>query len=456
MKSDVFNSLRRKLTLSFMLVLAFVLAILIGSLNLYLYISNYHESVVFMDSILNDKNISLVKLGHSRKGPVFDNVGALDPTFRFKDLECPKKSGPTLRYRKIIESALPFSAFSGGFRNYYLVELDDSNSIVRTLKNFSNAYTDDYKKALVKKILSLDETTGVYLSYGYSYKKTDDGYLLVILDRELEMRQQHRFAIVSVFMFIVSFTVIFIVSLILSRWAIRPVELAFDQQKRFIADASHELKTPIAVIDANVEVLLQDDPENKWLGYIKTENERMSRLVLDMLTLAKTDAGRMNVEMLPFDLAKAVTLSVLPFESIAFEQEKFLVLAGIPDEPVIVNGDESKIKQVVIILVDNAIKNSEKGALIRIRLERDNNKCHVRVYNTGHGIEPEFKDKIFNRFYRIDSSRDRNTGGYGLGLSIAQTIANAHHGKITVESEVEKYAEFVLTLPYDGKEKRSR
>ena len=125
-------------------------------------------------------------------------------------------------------------------------------------------------------------------------------------------------------------------------------------------------------------------------------------------------------------------------------------------DPIPVTGEESKIKQVVIILTDNALKNSEKGAIIKITAGFENSKRYVRVYNTGHGIAPEDIDKIFNRFYRVDTSRDRNTGGYGLGLSIAQTIAKAHGGQIAVQSELGKYAQFTLLLPAGLKEKKHR
>ncbi|MBP5175538.1 MAG: ATP-binding protein, partial [Treponema sp.] len=165
-----------------------------------------------------------------------------------------------------------------------------------------------------------------------------------------------------------------------------------------------------------------------------------------MLYLAKDDAGKTEFARLPFDLSEAAACAVLPFESVAFEQKKTLEInTGKNMLPVM--GDEAKIKQAIIVLVDNALKNSEPGSLIRVTAGKEGNRCFVKVYNTGHGISPEDLNKIFNRFFRSDSSRTRSTGGYGLGLAIAQSIAVAHKGKISVESEENKYALFTLQIP---------
>ncbi|MBQ2481928.1 MAG: GHKL domain-containing protein, partial [Treponema sp.] len=231
-----------------------------------------------------------------------------------------------------------------------------------------------------------------------------------------------------------------------SRIAVEPVEEAFLRQRNFIADASHELKTPIAVIGANIDVVEQELPGNKWLGYIKTENSRMAELVKNLLYLAKNDADRNNLCMMKFDFANAVEGAALPFESVAMEQGKSMDIS-VPEEPLWVMGDESHIKQVAVILIDNAIKNSDAGAVIKISVRAEGKKGFLTVYNTGRGIAEKDIPQIFNRFYRADSSRARSTGGYGLGLTIAKSIADSHRGKITVKSEEGKYAEFTFMMP---------
>ena len=146
-----------------------------------------------------------------------------------------------------------------------------------------------------------------------------------------------------------------------------------------------------------------------------------------------------------FNFSNAVENSVLPFEVVAFESQKTLELDV--QKGIICNGDEKSLKQIFIILVDNAIKNSEEGAKIRVTATSDDKKIVLKVYNTGSGIPKDELEKIFLRFYRSDSSRVRKTGGYGLGLAIARTIAEDHGGTLTATSEVGHWAEFTLTIP---------
>ena len=162
--------------------------------------------------------------------------------------------------------------------------------------------------------------------------------------------------------------------------------------------------------------------------------------------LAKEDSGRLTMDKHSFDLANAISCAVLPFESVAFEDKKLLEF-DIPKDQLFIEGDEERIKQIAVILTDNAIKNSYEHSVIKVSVGVSADRYFVSVYNEGDGIPPEDLDRIFDRFYRVDKSRDRKTGGYGLGLSIAQTIAKEHDGIITVKSEEKKFAQFTLELP---------
>lgn len=270
-----------------------------------------------------------------------------------------------------------------------------------------------------------------------------------------EQDLKKKIKLVSIVAIVLSSVVIFGISWFVSKFAVKPLQKVLNEQKQFIADASHELKTPIAVISANVSVLEQELEGSKWIEYIKKENNRMGLLVQDMLYLAREDAGGVEYEMTEFDLADAVAYSVLPFESLAYESGKKFFL-DIPESRINIVGDEKKIKQVAIILVDNALKNSDSGAEIRVGVSCEGQKTSIKVYNTGHGIPLDEQKKIFNRFYRSDSSRARKTGGCGLGLSIAQTIVSGHGGKIEVESEVEKYVQFTVSLPKSVQKKKKK
>lgn len=470
MALDVFKKLRIKLALSIMVVLAVVLTALIGSFNIYLYSSNHKQARYFIDELIDNDGLRkrpsggpMNSMGDGNFKPDWkpDDTGG-PGGMKLNDNMPPAGDGgpgqkapgmmndrepPELQQMNTgLSSWIPLRDNYMSFRNFYTARLDENGAVTKIINNFSAQYDQDKVNQMVNAIFAQQKDRGVYQLFRFAVAKKDYGYLIVLLDSVDEITQERRFTFVSLMLFVVSMIVAFGIAWILSLWSIKPVQEAFIKQKQFIADASHELKTPIAVIGANIDVLQQEIKDNKWLDYIKTENSRMGALVKDLLYLAKNDAGRDKLTMLPFDLADAAACAILPFESVAFEQGKTLEIV-MPKDPVPITADEAKIKQVVIILTDNALKNSEKGALIRVSAGYDGTKRFVKVYNTGHGIVPEDIDKIFNRFYRVDTSRDRNTGGYGLGLAIAQTIAGEHKGKITVSSELGKYAEFTVMLP---------
>jgi signal transduction histidine kinase len=479
MSLDVFRKLRLKLAVIIMFVLAVVLALIIGTFNLYLRSSNRRQSELFMTELVANEGRRPRPSG-GPMGDMFDEDekpnwkpdATIPPRQDNKADEMNGRIPPEKPSGQRMPEAMPQNEMqppemqnqnnsllswfliktnTNGFRNYYTAKLDENGNVTQVVNNFSEQYDSESVAKLVNDIFKLKKTTGVFELFRYTVAKKDYGYLIVLLDSANEINQERRFGLVSLILFGVSLLIAFGISWTFSMWSIKPVQDAFIKQKQFIADASHELKTPIAVIGANIDVLQQEIPNNKWLEYIKTENIRMGVLVKDLLYLAKNDAGRDKLTMLPFDLGDAAACAILPFESVAFEQGKTLEIA-IPKDPIPITADEAKIKQVVIILTDNALKNSEKGAVIRVTAGYEGSKRFVKVYNTGHGIAPEDLQKIFNRFYRVDTSRDRNTGGYGLGLAIAQTIAKAHDGKINVTSELGKYAEFTLLLPSGEKE----
>jgi len=170
----------------------------------------------------------------------------------------------------------------------------------------------------------------------------------------------------------------------------------------------------------------------------------MALLVNDLLYLAKADSTENVYHMSDFDLSNIVMSASLPFESVAFESSKTLTFEI--QEGIYYKGDESRIKQVIVILLDNAIKNANENGDVKVSLSVQNGKKVITVYNTGEGVDEEEAKKLFKRFYRGDSSRARETGGYGLGLSIAKTIVDAHKGKITIEGEKGKWVSFIVTL----------
>lgn len=271
------------------------------------------------------------------------------------------------------------------------------------------------------------------------------GVILLTMVRN-EMDRQNVLFLLKIFLPL--FICVLVVSVVLgwffSIWAVKPVEKVINKQKRFISDASHELKTPLSSIRANLDVLVEETGENKWTEYIRDEVDHMSSLVKDLLTLARFENSNQRLEMQSFDLSGAILRAILPYESKCFEEGRTLVMDITPG--ITMKGDERSIKQVAVIFLDNAIKYSEQGSVITVAVRKEGKQILVAVRNTGQGIEDNQKTKVFERFYRVDSSHNRDTGGYGLGLSIAQGIAEQHHGHLELESIPGQYVEFKMVL----------
>ena len=256
---------------------------------------------------------------------------------------------------------------------------------------------------------------------------------------------------------IYTFTAVGVVMLILlfftSRYfanrSIRPVQDAFDKQKQFIADASHELKTPLAVINTNADVLLANPDEtirsqSKWLHYIKGETERMSRLTGDLLYLTEMEDARPTMMHSTFDLSETAENLILTMEAVIFEKELSLEYDITPG--LTIEGSSQQMQQVIMILLDNAIKYCNPRGSITLTLHRHNQQTVLSVSNTGEGIAPQHLDRIFDRFYRTDASRARSQGGHGLGLAIAKSIVEQHGGRIEAKSTVGESTTFSIYL----------
>jgi signal transduction histidine kinase len=244
--------------------------------------------------------------------------------------------------------------------------------------------------------------------------------------------------------------VIFFISRFFANKSIIPIKEAFDKQKQFIADASHELKTPLAVINTNVDVLLSNgedaiNTQSKWLHYIKSEVERMTKLTNDLLYLTQVNYSDIKMIYSDFNMSDTVESIILTMEAVIYENDILLDYSIEPN--LTIYGNSEQIKQVVMILLDNALKYTDPNGNINLNLKREYSNIVLSLTNTGEGIPEEHLDKIFDRFYRIDKSRSRNSGGYGLGLAIAKTIVEQHGGKISVKSILNGSTTFKVELP---------
>ncbi len=282
-----------------------------------------------------------------------------------------------------------------------------------------------------------------------------DAWRVVIADTSTVDVSLQSLAVRDVCIFAVAMGVMLVLCLRLSTWALRPVKTAWEQQRRFIADASHELKTPLAVIIANTQILKSDEaiPEEsmRWINSTADESEHMKNLVEELLELARTDEttagakGVMHTERI--DFSAMVENACLEFDAIAFERGN--TIEESIDEDVFVEGDREWLTRLCKILVDNACKYSYVGCPIHVSLRKEQRRCVLSVNNQGNVIDEQDLPHVFDRFYRTDKARSRNeqTGGFGLGLAIAQGICTSHSGTIAVTSTEADGTTFTATLP---------
>ncbi len=241
-----------------------------------------------------------------------------------------------------------------------------------------------------------------------------------------------------------------IISLFFSRWALRPVEEAWDKQRQFVSDASHDLKTPLTVILANSSILLDNADEtiaknSQWVESTKTEAEHMKQLVGDLLTMAQIDEGDTTMPRESIDLSTLVQGEFLEFESVAFERE--VELESTVEPGIAITGTPARVRRLVQTLIDNACKYAPAGSIVTLSLRREGNMARLDLHNEGDPIPAEDLPHIFDRFYRVDKARTNDGDSHGLGLAIAYGIAQEHGGTLEASSTPENGTTFTARLP---------
>jgi signal transduction histidine kinase len=313
--------------------------------------------------------------------------------------------------------------------------------------------SDETLSSALSAALSGDDDRGDLTQLGLRWQRARSGLTLRVAfaDTTWERSAMLRELLTAFLVLCAALVGFFLVSLVLARLALRTTEESWKQQQQFVADASHELKTPLTVLLADVDILMahpQDtiESQRKWVEYIQDEAHRMKELVEDMLFLARGDAAaKTALETQPTPLSDLCLNCLLSFEPVAFERGAELAEDVAPD--VTVPGDPGQLRRLVAILLDNACKYCPAQGKVTLTLTKNGDRAVLTVHNTGPAIPPEALSHLFERFYRVDAARDRNSGGYGLGLSIAASIVQRHRGKISVASTDEAGTAFTVTLP---------
>ena len=332
---------------------------------------------------------------------------------------------------------------------FFTVQIGSRGELLGVSGGYFDLTDREYIQNIVNAALASEEKTEELEEYQLRFlkEKTPMGYTIVFSDTTTESATLKNLYSVCGLIFFVAMGVFLGISIFLSNWVIKPVATAWDQQRQFVADASHELKTPLSVIMANAELLehadTADEDRSKFSRNILSMTYQMRALVENLLEMARVDNGTLNMPFAALDFSELVSDAVLSFQ-LLYEEKGQTLQSRIP-EGLTLQGSQQHLYQVMDILLDNALKYSVPGGHTNAELKRIGHSCLLTVANTGEPISREDLTNIFKRFYRVDKARSLN-GSYGLGLSIAQSIVKAHKGKIWAESD-NGYNTFFVQLP---------
>ena len=295
-------------------------------------------------------------------------------------------------------------------------------------------------------VLQKSNSTGFIQNFRYKIEHIENFIRITFLDcgRKLDAYYSFLYASISISLF--GYIVVFAFIAFFSNRIIRPISESYEKQKRFITDASHEIKTPLTIIRADADVLEMELGENEWLNDIKKQAAQLTELTNDLVFLSRMEESEHILPTIDFPFSEVVTETVLSFQGLAHRQEKELHCQIPP--MLTLCGNEKSIRQLIALLLDNAIKYSPINEKISLTIEEQSKHVILTVTNTtSQPIEKEQLKLLFDRFYRVDASRNSKTGGHGVGLSIAKAIVEAHHGKIQALAPSENKLQISVKLP---------
>jgi signal transduction histidine kinase len=426
------KTLQKRFIAIAMLSVFMVLFLIIGSIN----IINYFDTTRSLDTrldVLAENNGSFpIDFMHRAD----DRDQSADGLTAPDDAPVPdtpsKPDGLFSKDKKTFRGMSEESAFD---TRYFTVTLDASGSLVDSSTENIAAISSDNAVALAQSLFSKKKKSGYTSDYRYTTKELDsDGTVMYIfLDCQRDLDTFRFFLLASVSISGIGLVLFFFLVLFFSKLIVRPVAESYEKQKHFITDASHEIKTPLTIIDANTEVIEMESGESEWTASIRNQIKRLTDLTNKLVFLSRMDEESSRLPMLDFSLSDAVEETARPFEAVAAAAHKQFCCEIEPN--ITCTGDESSIRQLISLLLDNAMKYTPEDGSIRLTLSASGKNKTLSVWNTAESIAPGRHDELFERFYRPDSSRNSATGGHGIGLSVAKAIVTAHKGKITAKSD---------------------
>lgn len=415
------KKLRIKLIAVSMASLFIVLAVIVTALNIF----NYHNITKDSDSILN---------------VLAENNGSFPEKKPEKnDDENLFRAGPG--FNPLNSPETPFES------RYFSVKLDATGNVLQTDVSHIYAIDEAKAKSLAGEIISKNKTKGFIGDYRYRLVVLEDGSKLVIfLDSTRSLASFGNILWISIIVALLGLASVFILVVIFSRRIVNPIAESYEKQKEFITNAGHEIKTPLAIINADAEVIEIENGENEWINDIKTQTKRLAALTNDLIFLARMEENNNKLNFINFPISDKVSDIAKPFSVIAKTEGKTY---GIDiEENLDFKGDENSINKLTSILIDNAFKYSPPGGSIFVSLKKLKNNIVMRVENfTDKSLRSEDLSHFFDRFYRLDPSRNSKKNGYGIGLSVAKAIVDNHKGKIHTISKDSHYLVIEILLP---------
>ena len=398
------SRLRRKFIIIAMLSVTAVLAVLIASINIFNYRNVTVDADILLDMLSSNEGEFPDMMMQPPSGDHFG--GHFD---RRKD-----QMSPEMRYEA----------------RFFTIELDKDGEVLSVDTGRIAAIDSSEAAALAEKVYSGGRTKGYSGDYRYLRTDNDDVTLIVFYDCGRSLDNAGSFLRTSIVISVLGLVIVFVLIALTSKVVVKPAAEAYEKQKRFITDAGHELKTPLAVINADVEVLGMENGDNEWIEDIRKQTQRLTDLTQRLIYLAKTEEGsKKSITKIDFPLSDCVAEMTESFRGLAKASGRSIDSDIKPG--IILNGDQKAIEELISVVMDNAVKYSPEGSSVKVSLAKSGSKVIFKVYNdTEEPVAKEEAELMFDRFYRADKSRNSGTGGYGIGLSIAKSIVEVHGGKI--------------------------
>ena len=433
------KQLQKKFIISAMLAVTILLVVLIGGINVFNYLTTSGDNDRLMEMLCysfetstkwNADTTDNTQPPQSINGTQQNTTGASgnqnNPDFPPQDNgtkppDDKKNNGFGRHDKNAVDSA-----------RYAAVAIDKNGNIIRTDVTHISSLTEDEATAITEALKNTAAGTGTYSGFLYRISETKraEGKVIILLDNGMQISSFFTVLFISVGAGIFGWLMMLLLVILLSRKTIAPVARSIEKQKQFVTNAGHEIKTPLAIILANTDAMELHNGENKWSKNIRAQTLRLSGLMQNLLMLAKMDESSTKLPMCEFDISTAAEDTVSAFiepaalKGIMIEQN---IKKGIR-----LSGNRDSIVQLMTVLLDNAVKYTESGGVIRAELYGSEKNITLSIANTCEPID--HPEKLFDRFYRGDSARTQKNGGYGIGLSVAQAIAELHKGSITAEN----------------------